>query len=168
VSFQIELNASSGKQQAINVTGAGQKGDVMKGDGKGCGKVAAPFGANGCNPAGPPVPPAEMKSGVVVSWNPEKGFGFVDPEDGTENVFIHRSALTDGNMLELGSRVQFVLEWNPNKSKTQGKSVTGAKGDPTQGPGAQPTDGSGEPQQATVKLWFEDKGFGFVVLPSGN
>lgn len=36
---------------------------------------------------------SDFQKGKLVDWNSEKGFGFIAPEDGDKNVFIHISAL---------------------------------------------------------------------------
>lgn len=49
-----------------------------------------------------------MKQGKVKFFNVTKGFGFITPDDGTEDVFVHQSGLKD-NIKENDS-VQFEVE----------------------------------------------------------
>lgn len=46
--------------------------------------------------------------GAVKWYNPEKGFGFITPDDGGKDIFIHKSVLRRCHidMLEPGQRVQ--------------------------------------------------------------
>jgi CspA family cold shock protein len=47
-----------------------------------------------------------------VKWfNPTKGFGFIQPEDGSKDVFVHISAVERSGMgsLKEGQKVQFEL-----------------------------------------------------------
>ncbi len=44
--------------------------------------------------------------GVAGRWN-ERGFGFIKPNDGGEDVFCHLSAIQDGNSLAEGAIVYF-------------------------------------------------------------
>ncbi len=51
---------------------------------------------------------AERRSGVVI-WFNERGYGFIRPEDGTKDLFVHYSGIAgDGHkMLYAGDRVEF-------------------------------------------------------------
>lgn len=49
--------------------------------------------------------------GFVKWFNPEKGYGFIRPEDGTADVFVHISAVQKAGYTTLaeGSRVNYEL-----------------------------------------------------------
>ena len=51
-------------------------------------------------------------SGTVKFFNGAKGFGFIAPEDGSKDVFVHATALEAAGIQSLneGDRVSFVLE----------------------------------------------------------
>eukprot|EP00409_Alexandrium_fundyense_P004119 CAMPEP_0185900888 /NCGR_PEP_ID=MMETSP0196C-20130402/326_1 /TAXON_ID=2932 /ORGANISM="Alexandrium fundyense, Strain CCMP1719" /LENGTH=80 /DNA_ID=CAMNT_0028619437 /DNA_START=118 /DNA_END=356 /DNA_ORIENTATION=+ len=67
-----------------------------------------------------------MMAGVVKKWFGDKGFGFITPDDGSEDVFVHMKALQDGNdYLSEGESVEFETEWNDQKGKMQAVSCTG-------------------------------------------
>jgi len=51
-----------------------------------------------------------MYKGVVKKWNEEKGYGFLLPEGGGENVFVHRAALVAECSLSPGDSVTFDQE----------------------------------------------------------
>src|ERR687889_483202 len=53
---------------------------------------------------------SSMPQGTVKWFNAEKGFGFIGPDDGGEDVFVHFSAIADTGgyrSLEEGQRVEY-------------------------------------------------------------
>jgi CspA family cold shock protein len=54
----------------------------------------------------------EMAVGTVKWFNGTKGYGFIAPDDGSKDVFVHISAVERANMRSLneGQRVTFELE----------------------------------------------------------
>jgi CspA family cold shock protein len=59
-------------------------------------------------------------TGKVKWFNPTKGFGFIQPEDGAADVFVHVSAVEAAGLRTLneGQRVQFEIELNPKNGKS--------------------------------------------------
>jgi len=53
-----------------------------------------------------------MAVGTVKWFNAQKGFGFIQPEDGSKDVFVHASAVERAGMIGLqeGQRLEFDLE----------------------------------------------------------
>ena len=53
-----------------------------------------------------------MKTGTVKFFNGQKGFGFIQPEDGSRDVFVHISAVERSGLSQLdeGQKVSFELE----------------------------------------------------------
>ena len=51
-------------------------------------------------------------TGTVKWFNPTKGFGFIQPDDGSKDVFVHISAVERAGMgtLNEGQKVSFELE----------------------------------------------------------
>lgn len=55
-------------------------------------------------------PPAQ--TGVVKWFNPGKGYGFIAPEAGGDDIFVHISAVQRAGLRKLneGERVKFALQ----------------------------------------------------------
>jgi len=53
-----------------------------------------------------------MPSGTVKWFNPTKGYGFIQPDDGSKDVFVHISAVERAGLGSLaeGQKVQFDIE----------------------------------------------------------
>ncbi|HUT48666.1 MAG TPA: cold-shock protein [Alphaproteobacteria bacterium] len=52
-----------------------------------------------------------MSAGTVKWFNPVKGYGFIEPEDGGKDVFVHISAVQRAGMetLREGQKIQFEI-----------------------------------------------------------
>jgi CspA family cold shock protein len=56
-----------------------------------------------------------MSTGTVKWFNESKGFGFIAPSDGSDDVFVHYSAIQGGGFRTLaeGQSVTFDVERGP-------------------------------------------------------
>ncbi len=56
-----------------------------------------------------------MRTGTVKWFNESKGFGFISPEDGSADVFVHYSVIQGGGFKKLaeGQAVEFESEQGP-------------------------------------------------------
>jgi CspA family cold shock protein len=66
-----------------------------------------------------------MATGTVKWFNPEKGFGFILPDDGGSDVFVHRTAVQSAGLQTLadGTKVKYDLE---EKQDREGRSKVSA------------------------------------------
>ncbi len=65
-----------------------------------------------------------MTTGTVKWFNSQKGFGFIQPDDGGADVFVHISAVERAGLRTLneGQKISFELE----KDKRSGKMSAGS------------------------------------------
>ena len=66
-----------------------------------------------------------MATGVVKMFNVDRGYGFIKPDDGGPDVFLHASALEQAGIgsLPIGSRLSFDVVMDQRKGKTSAQNV---------------------------------------------
>jgi CspA family cold shock protein len=64
-----------------------------------------------------------MPIGKIKMFNDEKGFGFIRPDDGSNDVFFHVSALCEGDDITVDKAVTFETGADPKTGKTKAVSV---------------------------------------------
>ena len=60
-----------------------------------------------------------MQTGTVKFYNVAKGFGFIQPDDGSKDVFVHATALERAGMRGLveGQKIGFEVETDRRSGK---------------------------------------------------
>lgn len=132
-----------------------------------------------------------MANGVVKWFNPAKGFGFIQPEDGGQDVFVHIAAVERSGLggLNEGDQVAYELEEDRRSGKTSAGQlrVTGHGEVPGGGGARAPRPprsggydaprgggygggggGGGEAGTGVVKWFNTTKGFGFIQPDNGG
>ena len=64
-----------------------------------------------------------MANGKIKMYSEEKGFGFIRPDDGSNDVFFHVSSLREGDDVTVGKAVTFETGVDPKSGKTRAVSV---------------------------------------------
>ena len=69
-----------------------------------------------------------MTTGIVKFFNSTKGFGFIQPTDGTPDVFVHISAVERAGMSSLaeGQRISFELVRDRKSGKNAADNLQAA------------------------------------------
>jgi len=69
-----------------------------------------------------------MIKGTVKWFNSQKGFGFIQPTDGSKDVFVHISAVERAGMNDLreGQQVSFDLVENQKTGKASAENLQAA------------------------------------------
>ncbi|MBI3433813.1 MAG: cold-shock protein [Proteobacteria bacterium] len=60
-----------------------------------------------------------MTNGTVKFYNGQKGYGFIQPDDGSKDVFVHATALERAGIpgLREGQKVSFDTQTDPRSGK---------------------------------------------------
>jgi CspA family cold shock protein len=80
----------------------------------------------GTQTGNPKLEESTMATGTVKWFNPAKGFGFIEPEDGSRDAFVHISAVERAGLSSLseGQKVSYELQPGQNgKSSAENLSV---------------------------------------------
>ena len=66
-----------------------------------------------------------MPNGTVKWFDPAKGFGFIQPDSGGADIFVHISAVERAGLSSLneGQKVSFDEERDPKKGKTSAVNI---------------------------------------------
>ncbi len=69
-----------------------------------------------------------MSTGVVKWFNSQKGFGFIQPEDGSKDVFVHISAVERAGMgsLNEGQRISYEIVADRRSGKSSAENLRAA------------------------------------------
>ena len=69
-----------------------------------------------------------MITGTVKFYNDQKGFGFIQPKDGSRDVFVHATALARAGMRGLveGQKVSFEVTTDRRTGKTSATNLQAA------------------------------------------
>lgn len=65
-----------------------------------------------------------MPTGTVKFFNDEKGFGFITPDNGGVDVFVHVSALAQGGSLSQGDKVDYDIGQDRKTGKSKAENVS--------------------------------------------
>jgi cold shock protein len=66
-----------------------------------------------------------VSSGTVKWFNSQKGFGFIQPDDGSKDVFVHISAVERAglNTLNEGQKVSFDVVTDRKRGKSSAENL---------------------------------------------
>jgi cold shock protein len=69
-----------------------------------------------------------MTQGTVKWFNSQKGFGFIQPDDGSKDMFVHISAVERAGMNSLneGQKVSYEVVADPKSGRSSAQNVVAA------------------------------------------
>lgn len=104
--------------------------------------------------------------GTVAWYEPAKGYGFVTPDGGGAQIFLHSSAIVGGGVVSEGQRVAFLVVDGQKGPQADHLLPLGAQA-AQQAPSA-PSDQASDGADGTVAWYEPGKGFGFITPDSGD
>ena len=151
-----------GRQDDRGGPGGASRGGGFGGPGGGRG---APRGGGG---GGMPAQVVGTGQGKVKFFNAQKGFGFIQRDEGGEDIFVHISQVERAGLegLAEGQELQFNLVDRGGKVSAADLQVVGDVV-PVQQRGPQ-RELTGEKAVGTVKFFNAMKGFGFITRDDGK
>ncbi|MBD9449638.1 MULTISPECIES: cold-shock protein [unclassified Rhizobium] len=64
-----------------------------------------------------------MANGTVKFFNQDKGFGFITPDGGGQDVFVHVSAVQGSTLLREGQKVSYEVGQDRKTGKSKAENV---------------------------------------------
>lgn len=64
-----------------------------------------------------------MATGIVKWFNGAKGYGFIQPDDGSKDVFVHISAVERAGLSNLSEGVKVSYDVVPNRGKESAENL---------------------------------------------
>lgn len=64
-----------------------------------------------------------MLKGICVGWMEDRGFGFIRPDEGGADIFVHARAISNRDVLKQGDRVTFDSIFDDRRGKPQAQNV---------------------------------------------
>jgi CspA family cold shock protein len=113
---------------------------------------------------------ADGADGTVSWYDEEKGFGFVTPDAGGEDVFVHAKALAEGlTWLTEGDRVAYeVVQGDRGPQARDLHLVHSAVAEAAPPPAAPARDAPARPGEGVVARYDAVRGFGFITPDAGG
>ncbi|MCW2779484.1 MAG: cspA [Frankiales bacterium] len=120
-------------------------------------------GAAGLAPAG------DGADGTVTWYDEGKGFGFITPDVGSEDVFVHARSLVEGlEYLAEGDRVAFTVAAGDRGPLAREVSLVAEAGSADAAPPASAPTAAAKAGEGVVARYDADRGFGFVTPDAGG
>jgi CspA family cold shock protein len=130
------------------------------------------FGGGGGAPRGGGMPAQVVGTGQgkVKFFNAQKGFGFIQRDEGGEDVFVHISQVERAGLegLAEGQELQFNLVDRGGKISAADLQVVGDVIPVAQKAASPQRELTGEKATGTVKFFNSMKGFGFITRDDGK
>lgn len=80
---------------------------------------------------------SSLRSGRLVKWKDERGFGFIQPVDGTREAYLHISELKDATRRpQLGDTIYYYAATEEGKLRAYDAFILGARSRPSSSPAA--------------------------------